>query len=204
MNGYKNLKKLSPLKLHELKLKYHSYSAGTIAILDGVIERMFDILPHNTYVTITSDHGELFGEDGYFFHSSRLSDVQSRTPAIMVGPGVPSLALAGPTTHMDLAPTIFHVLAGKTVPVAGAYGRDLLVPEAESAPLLLVDFHLEELLLVTAKGRLQLHVSADRARLGSRGFLDEQARFVPLAPVRQSEAAWWANAVDRELDRLSR
>jgi hypothetical protein len=36
--------------------------------LDGVIEEMFDLLPENTYVTITSDHGELFGEDGYFGH----------------------------------------------------------------------------------------------------------------------------------------
>ena len=27
-----------------------------------------DLAPRNTYVTITSDHGELFGEDGYFGH----------------------------------------------------------------------------------------------------------------------------------------
>jgi hypothetical protein len=36
--------------------------------LDTVVEELFDILPKNTYVTITSDHGELFGEDGYFGH----------------------------------------------------------------------------------------------------------------------------------------
>ncbi len=36
--------------------------------LDGVIEELFDLLPKNTYVTVTSDHGELFGEDGYFGH----------------------------------------------------------------------------------------------------------------------------------------
>ncbi|HEY9140045.1 MAG TPA: sulfatase-like hydrolase/transferase [Bryobacteraceae bacterium] len=39
-----------------------------VRYLDGVVEELFDLLPKNTYVTITSDHGELFGEDGYFGH----------------------------------------------------------------------------------------------------------------------------------------
>jgi hypothetical protein len=37
--------------------------------LDGVVEKLFDTVPKNTYITITADHGELFGEDGYFGHS---------------------------------------------------------------------------------------------------------------------------------------
>ena len=36
--------------------------------LDSVLEELFDLVPDNTYVTITSDHGELFGEEGYFGH----------------------------------------------------------------------------------------------------------------------------------------
>ena len=40
----------------------------TVAYLDGVFERLFDRLPPDTYVTITADHGELFGEGGYFGH----------------------------------------------------------------------------------------------------------------------------------------
>jgi hypothetical protein len=39
-----------------------------VKYLDGVVEELFDLVPRNTYVTITSDHGELFGEDGYFGH----------------------------------------------------------------------------------------------------------------------------------------
>lgn len=39
-----------------------------VRYLDGAIEELLDRLPRNTYVTITSDHGELFGEDGYFGH----------------------------------------------------------------------------------------------------------------------------------------
>jgi hypothetical protein len=39
-----------------------------VKYLDGVVEELFDSVPKNTYITITSDHGELFGEDGYFGH----------------------------------------------------------------------------------------------------------------------------------------
>ena len=36
--------------------------------LDGVFARLFDLLPSNTWVIVTSDHGELFGEERYFGH----------------------------------------------------------------------------------------------------------------------------------------
>lgn len=39
-----------------------------VKYLDGVIEELFDRVPANTYITVTSDHGELFGEDDYFGH----------------------------------------------------------------------------------------------------------------------------------------
>ena len=39
-----------------------------VKYLDSVVEELFDLVPKNTYVTLTSDHGELFGEDGYFGH----------------------------------------------------------------------------------------------------------------------------------------
>ena len=41
---------------------------GAVKYLDTVVEELFDLAPKNTYVTITADHGELFGEDGYFGH----------------------------------------------------------------------------------------------------------------------------------------
>ena len=39
-----------------------------VRYLDGVLEEIFDTVPKNTFITITADHGELFGEDGYFGH----------------------------------------------------------------------------------------------------------------------------------------
>jgi hypothetical protein len=54
-----NSKKLAQLRHRQIAAVKH---------LDGVVEELFDIVPKNTYITITSDHGELFGEGGYFGH----------------------------------------------------------------------------------------------------------------------------------------
>jgi hypothetical protein len=39
-----------------------------VEYIDTVLARLFDLLPSNTWVIVTSDHGELFGEDRYFGH----------------------------------------------------------------------------------------------------------------------------------------
>ncbi|MEJ7582546.1 MAG: sulfatase-like hydrolase/transferase [Acidimicrobiales bacterium] len=39
-----------------------------LSYLDGVFDRLFRLVPRNTWLIVTSDHGELFGEDGYFGH----------------------------------------------------------------------------------------------------------------------------------------
>jgi hypothetical protein len=57
----KNFNKSKLLELRQRQI-------AAVKYLDIVVEELFDSLPLNTYVTITSDHGELFGEDGYFGH----------------------------------------------------------------------------------------------------------------------------------------
>jgi len=51
-----------------------------VRYLDGVFERLFDLLPADTYVTVTADHGELFGEDGYFGHGPIQHDKVFEVP----------------------------------------------------------------------------------------------------------------------------
>jgi arylsulfatase A-like enzyme len=46
----------------------HGRQVNAVTYLDGVFARLFDLLPSNTWVVVTSDHGELFGEDRYFGH----------------------------------------------------------------------------------------------------------------------------------------
>ena len=40
----------------------------TVRYLDGVFEKLYDMVPENTHIIVTADHGELFGEEGYFGH----------------------------------------------------------------------------------------------------------------------------------------
>ncbi len=51
-------------KLEQLRKR----QIDTVRYLDGVFEELFDLVPKNTYIVVTSDHGELFGENGYFGH----------------------------------------------------------------------------------------------------------------------------------------
>jgi hypothetical protein len=54
-----NNKKLEELRQRQIAAVKH---------LDRVVEELFDLVPKNTFITITADHGELFGEEGYFGH----------------------------------------------------------------------------------------------------------------------------------------
>ena len=47
-----------------------------------MVEELFDLVPKNTYITITSDHGELFGEEGYFGHGPILHDKVLEVPFV--------------------------------------------------------------------------------------------------------------------------
>ena len=46
----------------------HERQIAALEYLDGVIASLLARLPSNTWLIVTSDHGELFGEAGYFGH----------------------------------------------------------------------------------------------------------------------------------------
>jgi hypothetical protein len=56
--------RFSQRKLNDLRQR----QVLAVKYIDSVVEELFDLVPRNTYITITSDHGELFGEDGFFGH----------------------------------------------------------------------------------------------------------------------------------------
>jgi hypothetical protein len=53
-----------------------------VKYLDRVVEELFDIVPKNTYITITADHGELFGEAGFFGHGPIMHDKVFEVPFV--------------------------------------------------------------------------------------------------------------------------
>lgn len=53
-----------------------------VRYLDRVFEQLFDIVPAGTWITVTADHGELFGEDGYFGHGPVHHDKVYEVPFV--------------------------------------------------------------------------------------------------------------------------
>ena len=66
-------KKMNDLRHRQIK---------AVKYLDRVIEELFDLVPKNTYITITADHGELFGEDGFFGHGPVQHDKVFEVPFV--------------------------------------------------------------------------------------------------------------------------
>ena len=47
----------------------------TVRYLDQeVFPKLYDMVPENTHIVVTADHGELFGEEGYFGHGPIMHD----------------------------------------------------------------------------------------------------------------------------------
>jgi hypothetical protein len=55
---------------------------NAVGYVDGVIARLFDQLPSDTWVIVTSDHGELFGEDRYFGHGPVMHEKVLEVPYV--------------------------------------------------------------------------------------------------------------------------
>jgi arylsulfatase A-like enzyme len=60
----------------------HARQVETVSYLDGVFARLFDLLPSNTWVIVTSDHGELFGEGRFFGHGPVMHEKVLEVPFV--------------------------------------------------------------------------------------------------------------------------
>ena len=65
-------------KLDQLKAR----QINTVQYIDTLFERLYDMVPPNTYITVTADHGELFGEEGYFGHGPIMHEKVFQVPFV--------------------------------------------------------------------------------------------------------------------------
>lgn len=49
-------------------LKLQKKQISNIEHLDKLFAKLYDVVPQNTHIIVTADHGELFGEEGFFGH----------------------------------------------------------------------------------------------------------------------------------------
>ncbi len=120
---------LDPMELDKVKNDYDS----CITWLDGAVGKLLVAAPPDAVVVIFSDHGEGFGEHGWFTHGGTLYDEEMRTVLLVRLPseGQPRV-IDDPVMLMDIAPTLLH-LAGATPP-PNFEGQDLL-PLIQGEPL---------------------------------------------------------------------
>jgi arylsulfatase A-like enzyme len=98
------------------KLDPDNYDCG-LAALDAYVGQLLDELERrgvlgNTLVVIVGDHGEHFGEHGYFVHGDTLYMPVLHVPLVVMFPGqVPAgVRVRGPASLRDLAATTVDVL----------------------------------------------------------------------------------------------
>ena len=134
-----NYKALQPID-REREITHWLYDRG-VETLDRQLGLFFDELRRaglwdDTLIVLTGDHGEAFGEHGYFLHTTPHEETL-RVPLLVKWPG--SSARAGVTTNrfstaLDIAPTI---LAHFGLPADDLPGHDLAQPPGRGARLML-------------------------------------------------------------------
>jgi len=104
---------------------------ASIAFVDEQVGRLLIALEKNdvsdeTFVILTSDHGESLVEHGIFFDHHGLYDATIRVPLIFRYPSIPTKKrFRGMVQHVDLVPTILDVL-GIYVDILNFDGKSML------------------------------------------------------------------------------
>ncbi|MEO6775209.1 MAG: sulfatase-like hydrolase/transferase [Kofleriaceae bacterium] len=100
---------------------------GEIAFTDLHLGRVFDELRakglyDKTVIVITGDHGEEFGEHGFFNHGYHL--YETKVPLIIRVPGLAPRHARTPAGHVDIIPTLVNLAGGS--PHEDMMGRSLV------------------------------------------------------------------------------
>jgi arylsulfatase A-like enzyme len=94
--------------------------------LKQVIDKIKDLGQWDrTMVVLNADHGEAFGEHGYYYHGYSIYDEEVRVPLIIKLPdgGVSGKVVDGPVRNLDIMPTVLDY-CGIPAP-EGIQGRSL-------------------------------------------------------------------------------
>jgi len=126
---------------------------ANIRLVDDNIRMLFDgfsklgIDRSELLFLLTSDHGEAFGEYGFWDHFSGYRNI-SQVPLIVCGPGVERRRTAAYTQHVDILPTVCALAGIETDSRLSGKSMIGLLPRGDDA-------FREEILVETAFGAIQ-------------------------------------------------
>lgn len=84
----------------------------------------------NTIVVVIGDHGEEFGELGYFGHNATFSRYQTQTFCVMAIPGIHGKRITRTTSHYDIVPTIFDYIGCQSDTKLYSHGLSMIGDQA--------------------------------------------------------------------------
>ncbi len=142
-------------------------------------------------MVIWTDHGEQFREHGEQGHTHTLYQEESAALALFHSAGLAPGIWEGPTTHIDLLPTIFQALA--LTPTETDLSGVVLGDRTDSDPRFLAAATRNTLVQAVEQGPWKLHYRWDD---GSLTLHDDQADSAELTDVAASHPdqvdALWA------------
>jgi len=185
---------------------------NALAFMDDEVANFVEKLDlSKNVVVITGDHGESFWEDSRLSHCSRLSDIQTRVPLIVAGPGIPRGTITEVTRHADVLPTVLHAAAGHAVPLQRTHGRDTLAEGFKSDAVVLFPYvgrysvrsldHAKFLLLKNGK-RLRVRLYYDDKGTKADAYYDDKDDLDTHDVPSPDDAAGWGKQLEEELERL--
>ncbi len=103
---------------------------NSLRYLDGLTGRILAALARTglderTVVLVTGDHGEEFGEHGFWGHNSAFTPEQIRVPLVIRFPGRAPDRVSWRTSHQDLVPTFMEMLGVRNPPSDYSNGQSL-------------------------------------------------------------------------------
>lgn len=177
--------------------------ANAASFLDHEIARLIDGLDlSRTIVVVTGDHGESIWDDGVLAHGTRPSEIQCRTPLILLGPNIPQQQIDVPTGHVDVLPTLLNAIAGKPV-LDWSEGVDLARIAPDPRPVLL-SFQPprpgpQEIGLILPEGRILVRLMDRKPVARFLGFFDEDGAVDMMLSPPADQAEIWAQRLREAL-----
>jgi len=128
------MRDITPAQFDGLRNRY----MNSLFFLDSLVRDIVATLREQglldtTILAVTGDHGQEFGDAGFYGHNSAFDSHQLHTPLILRMPGRSPQRVSAMTSHLDVMPTILNRLGCVTPPSEYAHGRDLFTGEARTS-----------------------------------------------------------------------
>ncbi|MEJ2008339.1 MAG: sulfatase, partial [Acidobacteriota bacterium] len=162
-----------------------------LSFLDQQVGRLLDFLRdspagRNTIVFVTSDHGEAFGEQGWYSHGYNLYRELLHVPLIVAGPGIPRDVRV---QHLARTRDLFSTVLDLADEAKGPFSRESLARfwNPNFKPLPFDDFVISELVPIFNEG----------GKVGMISLTTPEWQYIYNSDGRQELYRWTSDPLDQ-------